>query len=161
MYRSTNTSRRSTSWRVKGYKKSEVWGQRYEDQDRSENLTIRHLNSIQNLGLKFFQPATTNRCLRLVQDQIPKQVRDDNERDDWEVMTGMIALVISKTSQFVMLVSAWRQAYRKHHIPWQRSVNLKNTTFRHLNLIQNLGLKFFQPQHRTRIFDWFKSRSRN
>ncbi len=65
-----------------GYKKSEVLGQRYEDQDRSENLTIRHLNSIQNLGLKFFRPATTNRCLRLVQDQIPKQVRDDNERDD-------------------------------------------------------------------------------
>ncbi|PIJ60904.1 hypothetical protein V513_11180 [Mesotoga sp. H07.pep.5.3] len=35
--------------------------------------------------------------------KIPKQVRDDNERDFQKVMTGIIANVISKTPKSVML----------------------------------------------------------
>ena len=37
--------------------------------------------------------------------KIPKQVRDDNERDFQKVMTGIIANVISKTPKSVMLNS--------------------------------------------------------
>ena len=37
--------------------------------------------------------------------KIPKQVRDDNERDFQKVMAGMIAFVIPKTPHSVMLNS--------------------------------------------------------
>jgi len=80
------------------------------------------LNSFQHLGLerrctlKSEDPLIAaegyvvrqrSTVLREDQKRIPKQVRDDNERDFQKVMAGMIAFVIPKTPHSVSeLVSA-------------------------------------------------------